>query len=82
MAQICAVVDCTNEGRPQACPYDGASHYHGLIHYENDHPAHPELRFRPLAEGWLFVCNQHVQQIRHDVTERRETLAMIDAAQR
>ena len=69
----CAVVGCKDEGRPQVCPYDGRRHHHGHIHYENDHPAHPEMKFR--GGEWRDMCNAHYAQIVAALDQRRVSTA-------
>lgn len=56
----CAVLDCENEGRPQACPYDGQYHRYGCIYYDCGYPL-PTLKFR--EEGWYWMCDEHFQII-------------------
>ena len=52
----CAVVGCTERGRPQVCPYDGRYHHHGRIHYEG--PKAPAgITFH--ADHWDLMCDSH-----------------------
>lgn len=50
---LCAVTDCTADGRPQVCPYDGRYHHHGRIHYENDHRMAP----RTHVQEWRVAAD-------------------------
>ena len=58
---LCAVEGCDERGRPQVCPYDQRYHRHGCIHYENDHPFHPEMRFK--SGAWRRICDPHYATI-------------------
>jgi len=58
----CAVVGCERRGTYHTCPYDGSRHHHGLIHFENNHPAHPDMQFDD-KHIWKKVCDEHFQQI-------------------
>jgi len=66
----CAIADCGERGRPQQCPYDGAHHRHGMVHYwcGSYYKANKE-RFR---EGWHLLCATHFKEIsEHDAGEGR-----------
>jgi hypothetical protein len=54
----CAVVDCTERGRPQVCPYDGRYHHHGSIHYGTIPSA---LTFH--KDAWDWICTGHYRQL-------------------
>jgi len=59
---LCAVVDCLEPGRPRLCPFDGARHHHGCIHYGGNYPV-SSLPFRPDADGWHWICDAHYRII-------------------
>lgn len=59
---LCAVVDCTERGRPQVCVFDGKYHGHGMTHY-SDFEEIVGLRFRPVGEGWFWMCSPHQSKI-------------------
>lgn len=52
----CAVERCFRAPKPHACPYDGAYHRHGAIHYDCGDPQ-SELTFR--QGDWYQVCDEH-----------------------
>lgn len=55
MRERCAVEDCIVEGKPHPCPYDGAYHRHGRIHYTSAADV-AGLTFR---KGWFLICDFH-----------------------
>ncbi len=66
-----AVVGCQGEPKPHECPYDGAYHRHGAIHYWSQHSG--SLTFH---EGdWYWMCDEHYAVC---VNERREFIARVD----
>lgn len=62
----CAVIGCFQAPKPQVCPYDGAQHRHGAIHYDCGSPV-SSLAFH--AGDWYWVCDAHYA---HLVQERAE----------
>lgn len=65
---LCAVEGCENRGQPQICPYDGSYHRHGKVHYENNHPRHPDVKFK--AGAWRGICKYHFDGIEPRVRAR------------
>lgn len=56
MQRVCAVEGCHREGVPHICPYDGARHHHGCVHYQSARDK-AGLTFRP--DGWGLLCWEH-----------------------
>jgi hypothetical protein len=58
--RVCAIEDCIVTGKNQVCPYDGALHHHGCIHYKDcakEDAAKLGLKFR--EGGWAKMCDFH-----------------------
>lgn len=68
MQRACAVEGCHEEGKPHACPYDGAMHHHGCIHYLS-HQGTVGLTFR---DGWGWLCDTHYQTIMADLARHQD----------
>lgn len=62
---LCAVVGCEEQGAPQVCPYDGAKHGHGRIHYNCHRYQHfaPKSKLRFRNDQWRLLCERHYQQV-------------------
>lgn len=65
----CAVLTCDAEGLAFPCPYDGAFHRHGRIHYDCGFPE-SSLVFR---SGWHLICAEHYEICRRE----REEMALL-----
>jgi len=72
---LCAVVGCLADGHDRDCPYDGASHHHGRIHYTYHPRFAPEstLEFEPIADGWYRICPEHGAQIEREIAAHEAT---------
>lgn len=57
---VCMVLGCTHQGKPNPCPYDGAHHHHGCIHYDCEAAKvdvkRTGFKFR---QGWGLLCDEH-----------------------
>lgn len=56
----CAVEGCEEEGQSQQCPFDGAYHHHGRIHYDRE-KTYGSLTFK--VDGWHLICDNHYKQL-------------------
>lgn len=78
-ASRCAVVGCSEPGRPQVCPYDGRRHGHGAVHYDCGSPP-SALTFH--EDDWYWVCDTHyavlVEERRAFEAERRGRTRTMD----
>jgi hypothetical protein len=68
---LCAVEGCADKGKSHVCPYDGAAHHHGCVHYECD-AGRSGLQFR---KGWGLVCDKHYAMLREAVDRPRSSAA-------
>lgn len=66
----CAVMMCEEPGRPQVCPYDGARHHHGRIHYDVAEKIGTSLTFR--VGAWRDICNLHYAVLLQELADHRE----------
>lgn len=66
----CAVVGCTNDGRPHRCPYDGTFHGHGRIHYDchSKWVKNTKLSFEP--DDWHLLCPDHYREVLAEINAR------------